>query len=130
MVKSSEVLAVLQRTDAALETERKERLKEKMSAPAPLAEGGDGDALILRREAMMTADANAVAVPPVEPAPQPQPKAPVPMGGDALTPKPITMEEIDKMLAEGNDDRAADSANADGKRKQPRLWRRRRKDRR
>lgn len=130
VVKSSEVLAVLQRTDAALETERKERLKEEMSAPAPLAEGGDGDALILRREAMMTADANAVAVPPVEPAPQPQPKAPVPMGGDALTPKPITMEEIDKMLAEDNDDRAADSANADGKRKQPRLWRRRRKDRR
>ena len=95
-VEPGEVLNVLKKTDEALEKERLERL-EKEASKLPDVTGGDGDALVMRKEAMLSAQAQEEP-PKKKEEPKPMLK-PVPVGGDALTPKPITMEEIEGLMS-------------------------------
>ena len=129
IVNPGDVRKVLEQTDAEMEKERLERLAEETKSAAPtMAQGGDGDALVLRKEAMTvsTPDDNAPTfAATVEPEPKPVERKPVPMGGDALTPKPMTVEDIEKLTAGKSEDEAVD--NADSGKKSRRLRRKNKK---
>ena len=123
IVGAGEVLEVLQRTDDDFRREREADMAAHPAPAAPLDEGG-GDALVMRREAMVRVRTAAPeASQPEAPAAPTPPPAPVPMGGDALTPKPITADDIDNLDAAPSHE----AVPTDQPRRAGRFWRRKKR---
>ena len=120
----ADIRRVLEETDAQMERERQERQTTQNDQPelVPIT-GAGGDALFLRREVltMSTDDADAPTLPSLAEQEKPVAREPVPMGGDALTPKPMTVDDIDQM----NTDNATDDTDgASNGKKKVRFWQR------